>query len=286
MRKRGDPIPRSIRAYRRAHATYERDHTEIFNEKEQSRLRKELEYALDTVDMRGMRRRALDIGCGTGNVTRHLVDLGASAVAADVSPDFLRVVDDRYGQSQVTTALLNGHDLREFDDQSFDLVTAYSVLHHVPDYLGLVREALRVLKPGGVLYIDHEVNQLFWVPDECLKEFHMALAAVRLRDRGFWNPDQRHWQRFLIPLNYATRLRLLAQPRYQPEGDIHVFPDDHIEWKEIEQVLSECGAKVVRHHEYLVYREGYPMDVYQRFADAGCADMALMIAQKRIQSPV
>jgi SAM-dependent methyltransferase len=49
-----------------------------------------------------------------------------------------------------------------FPDDSFDLVTAYSFLHHLEDYPRVLREAWRVLLPGGLFYADLEPNKLFW----------------------------------------------------------------------------------------------------------------------------
>ena len=131
----------SIRKYRRAHRRYERNHPEIFNQVEQGRLREELERA--TAEVRTKRRplRALDLGCGSGNVTRHLVELEMEVVAADVSPHFLRQIEQRFGTGgRVSTLRINGQDLREIASGSFDLVCAYSVLHHVPNYLAMVEE--------------------------------------------------------------------------------------------------------------------------------------------------
>ena len=99
-------------------------------------------------------KKALDIGCGAGNVTQYLVHQGTKVTAADTSENFLKIIDKTF--SGVETILLNGNNLEEIPDSSFDIVTTYSVLHHVPDYLKLVEEMCRVLKKGGVLYIDHE----------------------------------------------------------------------------------------------------------------------------------
>jgi ubiquinone/menaquinone biosynthesis C-methylase UbiE len=49
-----------------------------------------------------------------------------------------------------------------FGDGMFDLVTAYSVLHHLADHRPVLAEAARVLRPGGMLYVDLEPNRAFW----------------------------------------------------------------------------------------------------------------------------
>ena len=58
-------------------------------------------------------------------------------------------------------------------DGSYDMVATYSVLHHVPDYLRIVEEMARVLKPGGILYLDHEASDSYWEGDKVYDEFLM-----------------------------------------------------------------------------------------------------------------
>lgn len=49
-----------------------------------------------------------------------------------------------------------------FEDRSFDIVTAYSVLHHLYDYIKFLKEVYRVLDCGGILYTDYDHNALQW----------------------------------------------------------------------------------------------------------------------------
>jgi SAM-dependent methyltransferase len=214
-------IERSLRRYRSAHARYDTRHPEIFNPVEQRRLRGSLGRACD--DAPGT--RALDFGCGSGNVTAHLSELGMDVTAADLSPDFLRTVERRF---RVPTLRLNGRDLDGVPDASFDLVAAYSVLHHIPDYLGAVRELARVTAPGGIVYLDHEANDGFWAPDGCAHLLRMEWQDRRLAASGMWNPERRRWQRYLMPSKYALGVRLLFDPDYLfgSEGDIHVWAED------------------------------------------------------------
>jgi SAM-dependent methyltransferase len=253
-------VERSIRAYRRAHRRYERRHPEIFNPVEQARLRGELERALADVASGAEPPRALDLGCGTGNLTRHLVELGAQVVAADVSPAFLRTVRRRY---RVETFALNGRDLGGLDDASLDLVCAYSVLHHIPDYLGAVGEICRVLRPGGVAYLDHEANESFWDTGSC---FWRMLGEL---------PGDGRWRRC------ATRVRQVFNPAHpwDVEGDIHVWPADHIEWDRIEERLTAGGCEIVRRVDYLNYSSDYPDDVWERYAGS-CTNMRLAVARR------
>lgn len=276
-------VDRNVARYARVHRRYERRHPEIFNPIEQQRLHDALGDAIELARATandGGTVRVLDLGCGSGNVTNHLVELGADVTASDVSPEFLQMIERRFG-SRVSTLALNGVDLANVEDESFDLVTAYSVLHHILDYVRIVGELARVLRPGGVMYLDHEVNENFWDPDGCVGAFRIALRDHALARPDWWNPVRKRWQRFLIPENYVRRFKLAVNPEWYHgvEGDIHVWPGDHIEWADIETTLSESGCEVLRRIDYLAFDAGYPREVYERFS-ASCSDMRLLVARK------
>jgi ubiquinone/menaquinone biosynthesis C-methylase UbiE len=245
---------------------YEKVHGEIFNAVEQARLRDILIRARDLVRTQSAPMRALDFGCGSGNLTSHLLEVGCDVTAADVSPGFLRLVEERFGKQRLNTLQMNGTDLRELADGSFDLIATYSVLHHVPDYLHAVAELGRVCKSGGVIVIDHEQNAAFWNDEPIYREFRKAALL----------PD---WKKFLRPSNYVHRLRRFFNPRHTNEGDIHVFADDHIEWDRIRSVLEAMGFEVVVEEDYLLYRSLYRREVYDRYADR-CSDTRVMAFRK------
>jgi len=251
---------------------YERLHGEIFNPIEQERLIGALGQAIAVVRTESKPLVGLDYGCGSGNLTRHLIDLGMRTVSADVSDKFLKGIERRFsGTGLSETVAINGKDLSNLESGRFDLAATYSVLHHVPDYLSIVREMCRVLKSGGVLYIDHEVNESYWErPTEYVEFISKARPKV----------DFKRCLRLLLDVRgYIHILRRLENPRYKREGDIHVWPDDHIEWDEIERVLTGEGLEVIVRQDYLVYRSIYSLDVYNEYRDR-CADQRVLIARK------
>jgi SAM-dependent methyltransferase len=277
-------VERSVRAYRRGARAYERRHPEIFNDREQQRLARALASAVaDVRSAAAARPCALDLGCGTGNLTRRLLEAGCDVLAADVSPDFLRIVERRYrGSGRVRTVRLSGVDLGGIEDASVDLVAAYSVLHHIPDYIGALDEMARVLRPGGIVFVDHEVTEAFWEPDGCVVAFRRALHEHALARPGLWNPTRRRWQRYLVPAKYVHRARRMLDKTYPfgVEGDIHVWAWDHIEWPLIEQRLDALGFDLLRREDYLVHSAEYPREVYDEWTGR-CADMRLLVARKR-----
>ena len=62
---------------------------------------------------------ALDFGCGSGNLTGHLLKCGAVVTAADVTPRFLDLVRKRHPADRLRTFRLNGIDLDGLDDAVF-----------------------------------------------------------------------------------------------------------------------------------------------------------------------
>jgi SAM-dependent methyltransferase len=88
----------------------------------------------------------LDIGCGTGALVAPLAELGWTVVGVDVSADQLRLARERAGAAEFVLA---DAVALPFEDASFD--AAFTSLAHtdIDDYEVALREAARVLRPGG-----------------------------------------------------------------------------------------------------------------------------------------
>jgi ubiquinone/menaquinone biosynthesis C-methylase UbiE len=104
--------------------------------------------------------RMLDIGCGTGFVIDLLSESFEEIHGIDPTTAMLSKVDTSRGN--ITLHVGVAEDL-PFEDATFDLVTAYSVFHHLADHRPALAEAARVLRPGGILYVDLEPNRAFWL---------------------------------------------------------------------------------------------------------------------------
>ena len=99
--------------------------------------------------------KALDVCCGTGDWTIALAEaVGPSGevTGLDFSQNMLNVGIDKVkslGLKQVNLIHGNAMEL-PFPDNSFDYVTIGFGLRNVPDYLQVLKEMNRVLKPGGI----------------------------------------------------------------------------------------------------------------------------------------
>jgi 2-polyprenyl-3-methyl-5-hydroxy-6-metoxy-1,4-benzoquinol methylase len=118
----------------------------------------------DTLEVRGEARSAellrfpggqqsktfLELGCWDGMVSCALAKSGKQTTAIDYRDIGF---DERARRGGVKLMQMNAADLR-FDAESFDFVFSYDALEHVASPEEVLREAVRVTRPGGYIYLD------------------------------------------------------------------------------------------------------------------------------------
>ena len=132
-----------------------------------TRFRSEYDYAvfeyrrsakvLGALDRAGVRvhGRVLDAGCGGGGTALSLAEESGLAVGLDLEARFAGSGTRLAAEKGIANAaFVQGDGVRlPFRDGTFDLVFSHSVIEHVSDADGYLRECHRVLRPGGVLYL-------------------------------------------------------------------------------------------------------------------------------------
>jgi SAM-dependent methyltransferase len=95
-------------------------------------------------------RRILDIGCGLGESSIYFAMQGAKVTALDISPKMVELTlqNARLHGLEVEGVVGTGESLNVPDD-SFDIVYAANVLHHIQDRAQVYENVRRCLKPGG-----------------------------------------------------------------------------------------------------------------------------------------
>ncbi len=173
-------------------------------------------------------RRFLDVGCGTGNLLSIAAAVFPWTAGADLAEGLLVKAARGKGLARLVAAEAG---LLPFAAGSFDVVGMYALLHHVFDPLPVLAEAYRVLRPGGMLFTDHDPNGFFarayrlwyrrlcrtpgryWSPEEAVAEYHqtqsdgldaealrraltgMGFRSAEVRYRHSENPQLRGWRR-------------------------------------------------------------------------------------------
>lgn len=93
----------------------------------------------------------LDVGCATGDFLSEMARYpGWSVMGVEPSPDAAR-----YAASSGLTVVRGVLNDGTFASRSFDAVTMWDVLEHVYDPRAVIAEAARILRPGGVLVVNH-----------------------------------------------------------------------------------------------------------------------------------
>jgi len=104
------------------------------------------------LDLAAARGELLDLGCGSGELARHLAAAGYQVTGCDIAPQMLRqaVTADREHAVRWIRLEPRWRTL-PFTADSLDAVVGSSVLEYVKDPAAVLAECGRVLRPGGVL---------------------------------------------------------------------------------------------------------------------------------------
>ncbi|MGA2514236.1 MAG: class I SAM-dependent methyltransferase [Candidatus Limnocylindrales bacterium] len=109
------------------------------------------------------RCRVLDAGCGDGALACAAAALGAIVTGVDPDPSMLAAARSRVEGKGIAATFIEGSlESLTFQDSSFDVVVAVTVLCFVGDAAGAMREIARVLRPNGRLVIGELGRHSIW----------------------------------------------------------------------------------------------------------------------------
>ncbi len=98
----------------------------------------------------------LEVGCGSGAVSNHIArTYSMNVTGTDIDADQIRLAQQRSGNlANIRFVEADATNL-PFEDNGFDIVLSFGVMHHISNWLDALREIARVLRPGGYLiYLD------------------------------------------------------------------------------------------------------------------------------------
>lgn len=108
----------------------------------------------------------IEIGAVGGTCTLGLIASApqVSALITDTSPQFLRIVQRKLASAGIDSrnvrfATLAGEYLGKLNEAGCDAIMIASALHHVWDWRATLRQAARILRPGGVMVIQEPCRE-------------------------------------------------------------------------------------------------------------------------------
>ena len=155
--------------------------------------------------------RALDVGCGVGQVVARLNSAGFEAYGVDVSePNIARA-----RQFSDRCALYDGKRL-PFPDRRFASAGALNVLEHVDEPEDFIRELARVVEPGGKIVLSSP--NFFRVLG--FRDYHPRMRGIGAKWRNWRRICEKRAQMKSAPAQARfDRMQPIARPKFQPDDD-------------------------------------------------------------------
>ncbi|MBN2167941.1 MAG: class I SAM-dependent methyltransferase [Actinobacteria bacterium] len=102
--------------------------------------------------------RVLDLGSGHGDASLPFLKLGCEVTSVDISMNMLNALQKKSGANGhnieiVCSDVFEALESMKMQNRRFDVIIACSFLHHVPDYLQLLRDAAAVMSDRGLFFL-------------------------------------------------------------------------------------------------------------------------------------
>lgn len=132
----------------------------------------------------------VDIGCGPGNIFATLKGKPKVLIGIDVAPKSLEIASE-LGYTPVLADATNLPFISGFAD----IVTLNAALHHCEDMEAVLKEAARLVKPGGMIVTDHDPQRSAWDYKGLAKLLWIArLYYYKIIGHGFHKTsNQQYW---------------------------------------------------------------------------------------------
>lgn len=131
----------------------------------------------------------LDVGCGTGDFLKTAQENNWHVLGIEPNPDARKIANSKTNNSVYDSAKLN-----QFESNSFDVITLWHVLEHLPNLEEHLQIFNRLLKPNGHLVIavpnyksyDAKYYKSFWAAYDVPRHlWHFSQTGIKLLVQGF-----------------------------------------------------------------------------------------------------
>jgi SAM-dependent methyltransferase len=140
-------------------------------------------YIVDLLELNAG-SRFLELGCGSGWLTRYAARCGAEAVGYDISPEMIEIARAEASREGLD-ARFEVADMEALKPEgTFDRCLIYEALHHSTNPVGVLEVARRALRPGGTLLVSEPNSIQRFRGRAASKEFgttELGISPHRLR---------------------------------------------------------------------------------------------------------
>ncbi|MBS7567030.1 class I SAM-dependent methyltransferase [Mucilaginibacter sp. Bleaf8] len=175
-------------------------------------------------------KTVIDIGCGPGNIYATLKDVVGKPehlIGVDVAPNSLKFA----AGLDYTPVLADANNL-PFKSEIADIVVLNATLHHCENMDSVLKEAARLVKPGGVLVTDHDPQFTAWNYKGAAKLLWNArLLLYRITGHGFHKTSEQQKWGLACELHHKPGdgvKREMFESILEPHGfQVKVYPHNH-----------------------------------------------------------
>ena len=172
------------------------------------------------------RFKVLDVGCNAGTQSCVWAELGHEVHGLDINGPLLDVARSRAQSAGLNIRFeLGTATALPYADQSMDMCVMLELLEHVEDWESCVNEAVRVLRPGGMLYLS-TTNALCpkqqefllplysWYPARLKRHYELLSVTSRPELVNHARYPAVHWFTFYGLRDYLARLNMRSLDRF------------------------------------------------------------------------
>lgn len=120
--------------------------------------RRKLDFAIDACRLQPG-DRVLDVGGGWGSFMEHAGQRGIQVTSLTISRQSEAFLTDLIERRQLPCQVVNQDFLAYTSPDPYDALVILGVMEHLPDYPAVLRQFLRLLKPGGRVYLDASAHR-------------------------------------------------------------------------------------------------------------------------------
>ncbi|HEY3594393.1 MAG TPA: class I SAM-dependent methyltransferase [Polyangiaceae bacterium] len=188
--------------------------------------------------------RILDIGGGWGPVPQYFGERGVKVTSVTLAPDSHRYISNMIRERQLDCEVVHSDFLDYEPAQPFDAVIIFGVIEHIPQYRRFIEKVRRVLKPGGLMYLDGSATRC---------KYDMGMAT-----------KQEVWP---TTTAYLSLHDLIAELNYQGMDILQV----HNESRDYELTMWHWATRFEQNRSFIVEKWGERLyRIFHMYLWGGC----------------